>query len=318
MGLIHKAADLSRKTAKIKYDDKNGVFLSYDPKSKLQARNYEMALTRLWKAEELAPYLDICDGACGEIGKERDELIKKLTEQKFSDFHKSVTRRERRGIHEILSLLVHGEAYALSTSSSLMGIVDTTEARLALAAQVIEEAKHFVVLRAMTVFLFGTIRPLKPSGRIFFDRIMNQDGLAKLTGMNVILENFALILFERLSKYPVLSDIVGAFHLDESRHTGLPINYADAGHIPSSEKGVLARLNRSMMLATAPMLVNEYWIDFMRIGLDPFDVFEDFIIKITELADRSQMPFLISKGQARILVDLSFPLVRKFLTLPLR
>lgn len=49
----------------------------------------------------------------------------------------------------MLSAIGHGEAYAWLVSAELLGHVKSTGARAALTMQVLEEAKHFVVLREL-------------------------------------------------------------------------------------------------------------------------------------------------------------------------
>jgi hypothetical protein len=53
------------------------------------------------------------------------------------------------------------------------------------------------------------------------ERVLKARGVEKLFGMNVLVEGIALGLFGMLSHLPGL-ELLRLFHLDESRHTGLP------------------------------------------------------------------------------------------------
>ena len=66
-----------------------------------------------------------------------------------------------RHLARILSLIGHGEAYALLTSATILNFVQGTGARVGMAMQVMEEAKHFIVLRKMLQTL-GVAAPLDP------------------------------------------------------------------------------------------------------------------------------------------------------------
>jgi len=131
---------------------------------------------------------------------------------------------------------------------------------------------------------------------------LEKKGINKLFLMNSILETFALILFEHFKKYPVLADVVDQFHLDESRHTAIPMNYAEKGLVSKRESRILRRAYRTALLAPALILVFESWKDFYRIGMDPIKTLEKFIGKVADIADRSRMPLLVDADTINILV----------------
>jgi hypothetical protein len=108
------------------YDDIHYEF-NGGAKDQIRKKHYDKSLRLLWKAEENAPWLDF----------RRDKIKAEYTP------------RERQAIVNVLSLIGHGEAYAWLVSTELLNEVKSTGARGALTMQVLEEAKHFVVLREL-------------------------------------------------------------------------------------------------------------------------------------------------------------------------
>ena len=316
MNISKTLANLSRKTAQHQYDDLE-IGKSKLKYNKLVSKNYESALAHIWKAQEDAPYLGIKDGGSMNYASvpdpnvEYDDYLAHLRVEKIKEFHDFFkSEKEKHALHELLSLLVHGEAYALYTSSTLVSFGETQEARLGFSIQAMEEAKHYYVLRLIVEKLYGHVLPLKPWSRILFDRIANQDSYAKLFGMNIVLENFALMLFEAFEKYPVLSDVMPGFHADESRHCGLPMNYADAGLIPKGQRSIPNRLLRTYVVSPALGVIGEYFMDLVRVGVDPLDAGEKFLHKVINLTDRSNMPLLLEKGVANNSIGAGFKVLR--------
>src|SRR4051812_43649577 len=58
-----------------------------------------------------------------------------------------VPKHQRRSLARILSIIYYGERAALEVSAQLLTMVGDEQAKFALAAQVIEEAKHVSVFR---------------------------------------------------------------------------------------------------------------------------------------------------------------------------
>ncbi|MCA9906273.1 MAG: hypothetical protein KC547_20600, partial [Anaerolineae bacterium] len=246
------------------YDDRTAEYNSNDM-NVLFGRNYEKALANLWKAEEVAPYLGFHDASradkvaagqgtvVGSAIKDRhakaaldveNAETQELVEYASSDairkeFEDAYSPEQREAILRIVSLLGHGEAYALYTSSTLLPLVRGTGSKLGMAMQVMEEAKHFAVLRAMLRNLGGT-RMLTASVRAVFETIARQRYYHKLFGMNIVLEGFATNLFAHFEDFPGLGDIMRAFHMDESRHVAFPQTYAAEGNVPDKVTNSMA------------------------------------------------------------------------------
>ena len=295
------------------YDDKQAQFLGGEMEL-LTHRNYEKALVNLWKAEAMAPYLGIKDAsradkvavARGVVvaspqtggkpppskGKEEvKDLVEVVTgEQVRREFEEGYTPEQRDGIIEIMSLLGHGEAYALYTSCTLLPLVRGTGSKLGMAMQTMEEAKHYIVLREM-LNTIDHIRPLRASARMLFENIARQRYYNKLFGMNVVLESAATNLFSHFENFPGLRHIMRGFHMDESRHVAFPQNYAQSGNIPEHvTKSYRYQWSRLVMLLPAVALFLDYKPHFDAAGIDPYAFWGRFLSKVTRAAENAKMP----------------------------
>ena len=134
----------------------------------------------------------------------------------------------RRPLARILSIIYYGERAALEVSAQLIGLVDDEQAKFALAAQVIEEAKHVSVFRRVLTKL-DDIHPPDPwSRRLLSDLITTKNRIAKLIGMQLIVENFANHLFHVLRAAipdPHVKEVLHYVERDEKKHTGLAAIY---------------------------------------------------------------------------------------------
>jgi len=269
---------------------------------KLTSTNYEKALRNIWKAEVQAPFLGIRDAsklekAGKEVAQERSqtvELMDVATSDKVKEeFNAAFSPEERRAIGYLMSLIGHGEAYALFTSSKLVSVVNGTGARLGMAMQVMEEAKHFMVLRQMLKFL-DIDQELYDSAYLLFERIASAKPYTMMFGMNVMLESFATTLFAQFADYPGLRHIVHVFHMDEARHVGFPKSYSRAGNMPKwVSESKLEQRKRVGLMAPAIPLIFDYKPHFDTLGLDCFGFFGKFLAKASKLADDAgfDMPF---------------------------
>jgi rubrerythrin len=140
----------------------------------------------------------------------------------------TMPREMRRPLARILSIIYYGERAALEVSAQLISMVDDEQAKFALAAQVIEEAKHVSVFRRVLGKL-DEIHPADPwSRRLLGDLVMTKHRAAKLIGMQLIVENLANHLFHHIGKSvpdPLLSEVLEYVARDEKKHTGLAAIY---------------------------------------------------------------------------------------------
>lgn len=135
---------------------------------------------------------------------------------------------QRRPLARVLSIIYYGERAAMEVSAQLLTMVDDEQAKFALAAQVIEEAKHVSVFRRVLKKL-DDIHPVDPwSRRLLSDLIRVRHVAAKLIGMQLIVENVANHLFKHIGGAvpdPLIKEVLTYVERDEKKHTGLAAIY---------------------------------------------------------------------------------------------
>ena len=285
------------------YDDELYEFLGGSGET-LRKKHYDKSLRLLWKAEAQAPYLDFRDCTAQEkeltqmaeramSGEEKAQLKRLGTAEYRALLNREYTPRQKQAIVNLLSAVGHGEAYAWLTSAELMASVKTTGARAALTMQVLEEAKHFLVLRELARAFEVPVPRLSAPEYLMLERVLKAEGLEKFFGMNVLVEGIALGLFGALSHLPGL-EVLRMFHLDESRHTALPTNYFREFPLSAKQKqNVLAKFRRLFMIAPALLLIPTLEDDMAELGIDAFDFGGSVVRKITQLSARNgfELPF---------------------------
>ncbi|HLU67400.1 MAG TPA: ferritin-like domain-containing protein [Kofleriaceae bacterium] len=137
-------------------------------------------------------------------------------------------QRMRAPLARILSIVYYGERAALEVASQLIPMVQDEQAKFALAAQVIEEAKHVSVFRRLLTKL-DRIYPVNTWSRLVLaDLVRTRHPAAKLIGMQLLVENFANHLFHYLGKAipdPHVKEVLAYVERDEKKHTGLAAIY---------------------------------------------------------------------------------------------
>lgn len=119
------------------------------------------------------------------------------------------------------------------------------------------------------------------------ESVAKADGLEKFFGMNVVVEGIALSLFGMLSHLPGL-EVLRLFHLDESRHTGLPGNYLKEFPLtPWQSHNPVARARRLKIVLPALMLVPYLEKDLAVLGVDAFAMGGSILRKVGYLAERN-------------------------------
>jgi rubrerythrin len=134
----------------------------------------------------------------------------------------------RAPLARILSIVYYGERAALEVASQLISLVEDEQCKFALAAQVMEEAKHVSVFRRLLNKL-DRIYPAHPwSRRVLGDLVRTRHPAAKLIGMQLLVENFANHLFHYLGRSipdPHVKEVLSYVERDEKKHTGLAAIY---------------------------------------------------------------------------------------------
>ena len=288
LGLRGRAAD---------YDDERYEFVG-GARDELRRKHYDKSLRLLWKAEAALPWSTFRDLGEAERGlrdmadrgmNDADRAVReRITSKDFrAGLDREYTVAQKKAIVAILAAIGHGEAYAWMVSATLLGEVKSTGARAALTMQVLEEAKHFVVLREL-VEAFGVPVPRQSAWEyLLLEGALKARGLDKFYGMNVLVETIALSIFGLLASMPGL-DVLQRFHLDESRHTALPVNYFKEFPLPESARrsrlGAARRI--AMTLPTLP-LVMCLEPELAELGIDAFDFAGSVMRKVGTLSQRA-------------------------------
>jgi hypothetical protein len=206
----------------------------------------------------------------------------------------------------ILSLMVHGEAYALYVSSSLVPFAAGTSSKLSLSVQVLDEAKHYTVLRSLAESLPVGTKPLHTSARIFLESIARAAPHDRLFGLNVIMESFAMEFFLQFLNSPGFGSILHKFLADETRHCTFPQNYARQGAISEVVRNSLrSRVRRTRLVLLALPVVFDYQPHFEILGVDGFEFFSRVLARALRLAEASDMPLALTAEQYLALANVT-------------
>jgi hypothetical protein len=279
------------------YDDERYEFLG-GANDEMRRKHYDKSLRLLWKAEAAAPWSTFRDlGEAEHAVRDMAERAltateraarARLTSAEFkAELDRHYTPRQKQAIVNVLSAIGHGEAYAWLVSASNLRDVRSSGAKAAVTMQVLEEAKHFVVMREL-VQAFGVPVPRQSAWEyLLLEGVLAAKGLEKFYGMNVLVETIALSIFGALAHLPGL-EILRLFHLDESRHTALPMNYFKEQPLKRrQQRGYFARRRRlRMALPTLPLilLLEE---DLAVLGIDAFDFAGSILRKVAHLSERA-------------------------------
>lgn len=287
---------------KADYDDEHYEFVG-GANDELRKKHYDKSLRLLWKAGKHAEWSTFNDCTKEEqlLNKMATESLnaaekKQVSRMKSAEFKtlldREYTPAQKQAIVNILSLIGHGEAYAWLVSNEVLRDVKSTGAKAALTMQVLEEAKHFVVLRELIHAFDMPVPRLPVYEYMILEGTLKAKGLEKFFGMNVLVEGIALSIFGALSKFPGL-EVLEMFHLDESRHCALPTNYLKTAPLTLWERNnPAAMMKRFSLVLPAIPLAFKMEGDFAELGIDVFDFGGSLVRKVINLAYRVgfQMP----------------------------
>ncbi len=282
---------------KANYDDLNFEFRG-GPADSIRKKHYDKSLRLLWKSEEHSPFLDFKDASTAEKSL-FDMAVRSMTDEEkaardrlaMPEFKELLNREytvaQKQAIVNILAAIGHGEAYAWLVSAELLNEVESTGGRTALTMQVLEEAKHFVVLRELLMAFDVPIRRQSAWEYLLLESVFKADGLEKFFGMNVLVEGIALSLFGQMSTLPGL-EVLRLFHLDEARHTALPSNYFREFPMTRWQKiRPSAQLRRLKMILPALPLIPLLEEDLAELGYDALDFGGSVLRKVSGLAEQT-------------------------------
>jgi hypothetical protein len=312
-GLLSFAHLGGRKAA---YDD-----LSYEfeggPGADLLRKHYERSLRLLWKAEDAAPWVghrdctpverELRDAAYRVMDdEEKAELARLSTDEFKAMLKREYTERERKALVAILGGIGHGEAYAWLVSAELLGEVQSTGARAALSCQVLEEAKHFLVLRELLRAFDVDIPRQSAWEYVLMEDVLKARPTDKLFGMNIVIESIALSFFGLVSDWPGM-EIIRLFHRDEARHAAMPSNYLASFPLPDKEQNSLrARVRRLKMVLPAIAFIPHIEEEMAELGVDAFEFGGSVIRRIAMLSERNGYRFPVSNDKLMLLLEAAF------------
>jgi hypothetical protein len=312
-GLLSATRLGGRKAA---YDDLHYEFEG-GPGAEIQRKHYEKSLRLLWKAEADAPWTghrdctrmerELQDAAYRVMDDEEKDALKRLGTEEFKAMLKrEYTQREREAMVAILAGIGHGEAYAWLVSAELLGEVQSTGARAALSCQVLEEAKHFLVLRELLRAFDVEIPRQSAWEYVLMEDVLKAGPLDKLFGMNIVIESIALSFFGLVSNWPGM-EIIRLFHRDEARHAAMPSNYLASFPLPDKEQNSLrAQIKRLKMVIPAIALIPHIEEDMAELGVDAFEFGGSVIRRIATLSERNGYRFPVSNEKLLLLLEAGF------------
>lgn len=317
--VLEKAVRLPRRA--LPYDDRTATFIGGDMEG-ITHRNYETALRRLWKAEVVAPELGLHDASGEELRDHADPAAATLREisrmraeiasKKFEEtIRRHYTPGQRKALARLLSIILHGEAYALFTSASLLPVVKGTGPKLAMAMQVMEEAKHFIVMREL-VKRIDRIYPQSAWDFQLLEGVLKASPINRLFGMNVVVESVAMNFFSTFATFPGLENVLKMFHLDESRHSGFPQSYTKEAPLSFLERhSPIRQLRRGWMLVPLFGLLFEVEDDAREIGIDIYEFGGKCLDKVFRLSERSGFYTTLNRKDAMRAYNLAINAYRK-------
>ena len=297
---------------KADYDD---VAFEFDggPGKDIQRKQYEKGLRLLWKAETAAPFAELNDAspierelqsAAFEVMRtEEKDALNELKKPSFREMlNQEYTQREKEALVAILAGIGHGEAYAWLVSAELLGEVQSTGAKAALSMQVLEEAKHFLVLRELLRAFEVEIPRQSAWEYMLMESVLKARGLEKLFGMNIVVESIALSFFGLVSTWPGM-EVVGLFHRDEARHAAMPHNYLSAFPLPKKQTRLRAQFKRLKIVLPALALIPHIEEDMAELGIDAFEFGGSVIRRIAKLSERTGYTFPMSNDRLILMLE---------------
>jgi hypothetical protein len=263
----------------------------------LRRKHYDKSLRLLWKAEAHAPWSTfremnqaekaIAEMAGQAMSPEEKAQHARISSAEFRAFlDATYTPRQKQALVRLLGAIGHGEAYAWLVSADVLRQVQGSGAKAAVTMQVLEEAKHFVVMREL-VGAFDVPAPRQSAWEyLLLEGILATEGLDKLYGMNVLVESIALSIFGAVAHLPGL-EVLRLFHLDEARHTALPANYFKGGAAGGPKNTRRARLRRLRMTLPSLPLILLLEPELAELGIDAFDFAGSILRKVAILSERA-------------------------------
>ncbi|MBT8496308.1 MAG: ferritin-like domain-containing protein [Deltaproteobacteria bacterium] len=198
---------------------------------------------------------------------------------------------KRQALSRIYAIILWGELAAWRISAQLADSLIDLEAKMAATAQAHDEARHFYVMHDYLEQLGEVPTTLEKPTRIVLDMVLGTPSLLqKLSGMQLMVETFALTIFQvtrRANVEPVLSELLRFFERDEARHVGLGVQYMPTLMKESSRLELLQSFVFQMrILGWTLKGLKNHERDFETLGIpvrDVIDVARNKLFTATEM-----------------------------------
>jgi hypothetical protein len=243
---------------------------SYPTEATSLSELYTKAKKNQWNADVEIDWSQPVDPA----GKILDEERMAILRMRFFD-RLSRAQYERFNAHYsawILSQLLHGEQGALMVAGVLTAAVPDFQAKLYVASQAMDEARHVEVF-SRYIRKLDKIYPAQPILKsILVDIMSTPHWQAKMVGMQVILEGLALGTFINVraaTACSLLRELLGYITTDEARHVAFGNLYLTTAIAEMDREG-RAEVE-DFALATTKKVVS------MRRGMEGFRGFDDVL-----------------------------------------
>lgn len=184
-------------------------------------------------------YLEIAQDKLGRVERlyhvgqrnswDGKEVLAELVRKHAPSGRLQVSDADREVLAGIFTPIMWGELAAWNVAADLALHLGDVEAKMAATSQTFDEARHFYVLRDYLLLLGVELPPLDGfSQTVLRDLLETGDLVEKLLGMQLIVENTAVVLFRGVAQArlePVLSGLLPYLERDEARHVGLGVLY---------------------------------------------------------------------------------------------
>ena len=142
-----------------------------------------------------------------------------------------MSKEKREALARVLSITYWGERAARTVAAQLVSQVEDEDARQALSAQVIEEAKHVAAFHRLLLRLDRVYPPSFFAKKLLRDLIETQEPIEKMVGMHLFIENIANHTFHTLSEAvedKTTKSILDMVARDEAKHVAIGVLYLPA------------------------------------------------------------------------------------------
>lgn len=201
----------------------------YDSANAKIRRLYELGKAHNWNAAIDVDWDASCDVADFPSDPELNALKGFPAYEALS--HDEKVRFAWKAHAQTLSQFLHGEQGALLVASQLVSCAPTADAKLYAASQTFDEARHVEVFNAYLRRRCRMVYPINKNLKALIDKVLADERWdLKFIGMQLIIEGLALAAFGaqiRITRDPLLKQVLELVSRDEGRHVAFGVNYLE-------------------------------------------------------------------------------------------